>query len=370
MKKIVQRLVACLLAGVVCTGGLAGCGQDTDIDDSLNSMSERGSNETGTVGNVQEAAEGGMVERGNDQRSDSTEQNNSGNVAITGQSGQIMDQSFQVTLDGWGEVTFAPFSPELWFERPGDGIVVYGDVYFQLLKNGSSIYTFPGAYDNNEMPAQQFGQVVSVAFRDYNEDGRADILLILEYAGVQGPNIDVPFREARAYTQKEGEKEFILDSKTSNYLRNYTDNMEQIYQGLSDYSQLYSVCTDKNAWEVERFLEKVRQLILNGDYEGLLQEVSFPVMVDGVSYGNSVEFLAADFVTSPNPEFLEALGKVSADDPYLIANWQGIMLDVLSGDNVSIGGIWISEILSGDVSQGFVSQGLKVTAISGLSTAD
>ncbi len=151
--------------------------------------------------------------------------------------GQISEQSFEVSLDGWGEVTFASFEPK------EDGVVekdatYYGDVRFMLLKGSQTLCELPGVNAENRRTGQQFGQVLSVAFRDYNEDGREDILIIMEYAGVQGPNLDVPFREVRVYTQEEGEKDFVVDVPITDYLNfnSYSDNMELIEKGPGIYA--------------------------------------------------------------------------------------------------------------------------------------
>lgn len=264
---------------------------------------------------------------------------------------QILEQSFAVALDGWGEVTFAPFAPEALTED-GNGQVCFADVRFALLKEGKTVCVLPGENEDNVFYGQQFGQVLSTAFRDYNEDGRTDIIVLLEYAGVQGPNIDVPFRTVRAYFQEEGTKEFVLDRAVSEYLGSYGDSMEKIYEGLADYAGIYSIATDKSAWEVDRFARKVKRLIMAGDFQGLCGEIAFPITIDGRAYQNEEAFLGADFVTSPNPAFLEGLAAESCGDMFV--NYQGI--------SMGNGSVWISEILD----ENRVSQGLKVYGMNGL----
>lgn len=271
--------------------------------------------------------------------------------------GQISEQSFEVELDGWGKVTFAAFEPE---EVSASGIWAYGDARFMLLKDDRVLYTFPGYYSNpatgteNVMSGQKFGQVLSVAFKDYNEDGRKDILLILEYAGVQGIDIGQTWREARAYTQEEGEKEFHVDKPLTEQLRYYSENMEQVYEGMEAYSKGYAVCTDLGAWEVERFAKRVRKQVLAGDYEGIAEELAYPVVIDGVSFADKAAFLAADFVKNPNPAFADAIEQETGE--LLFCSWQGIMLGN-GGEN-----LWFAEMKNGDGS----SQGLKITGINGI----
>ena len=181
-----------------------------------------GSAAGGAVGNGS-AAGGGVG--GNAADSGAVPGSTGGSEALTG--GQILDQSFPVTLDGWGGVIFAPFAPGDLMEDE-NGHVCFGDVRFALLQDGKTVALLPGENEENIFYGQQFGQVLSVAFQDYNEDGRTDILVILEYAGVQGPNIDVPVRMVRAYAQEEGSKDFYLDRPVSEYLGSYADSMEQV----------------------------------------------------------------------------------------------------------------------------------------------
>ncbi len=274
-------------------------------------------------------------------------------TAMNGLNGkQIAEQSFPVTLDGWGEVIFASFAP-IGDRKDEAGQVCFGDVRFALLKEGKQVYVFPGENEENVFYGQQFGQVLSVAFRDYNEDGRTDILVLLEYAGVQGPNIDVPARTVRAYTQEEGKTEFFYDQALSEYLKDYTDSMEEVSRGLESYAGIYAVATDKSAWEVERFARKVKRQIMAGDFEGLCESIAFPVTIDGTVYQDKEAILGADFIDNRNPAFLEAVWTEPCGNMFV--NYQGIAM----GD----GCVWISEILD----ENMVSQGLKVYGINGLS---
>ncbi len=270
-------------------------------------------------------------------------------VGIAGK--QITEQSFPVTLDGWGEVTFAPFAP-IGDQKDEAGQICFGDVRFVLLREGKPVYVFPGENQENVFYGQQFGQVLSVAFQDYNEDGRTDILVLLEYAGIQGPNIDVPARMVRAYTQEEGKTEFFYDEALSEYLGDYTDNMEEVSQGLINYAGIYSVATQKSAWEVDRFARKVKRQIMAGDFQGLCESIAFPITVDGMVYEDQEAFLGADFMDNRNPAFLEAVWTEACGN--MFANYQGIAM----GD----GCVWISEILDDKL----VSQGLKISGINGI----
>ena len=138
-----------------------------------------------------------------------------------GLEGQIMDQSFETELDGFGKVVFASFEPiDYISENPEYGTTMFGDVRFKLLspENGEEIFEFPGETDDNILIGfTQFREVLSVAFKDYNEDGRKDILILSEYLNPQGE----PYRKARAYTQKNGEKEFTIDQELGKKTENH-----------------------------------------------------------------------------------------------------------------------------------------------------
>lgn len=171
--------------------------------------------------------------------------------SASGLEGQVMDQSFETILDGFGKVVFAPFEPVNYpSENPDYGTTMFGDVRFALLSAsaGEKVYEFPGETEDNILEGFiQFKQVLSVAFKDYNEDGRMDILLILEYLNSEGE----PFRKTRVYTQKEREKEFLVDRNLSEFLWDYTESMEQMYKGIDVYGESYTTYYPEDLSEEE-----------------------------------------------------------------------------------------------------------------------
>lgn len=319
---------------------------ETDIDGMSSLRFGAGSSTGAGGGDSPQSAGGGNADKGV----------GSAGQAEPGVAGQISEQSFSVDLDDWGEVTFAAFEPEFLTGKNDAGQVVYGDVRFGLIKDGEIVYTFPGYNEENVRYAQQFGQVAAVAFRDYDGNGRTDILIIIEYAGVEGPNIDEPFREARVYTQEDGETVFVQAALLSEYLTYYTGSMEEMYKGLESYAKGYSVATSKTAWTVERFAREIKQFILGGNYEGLCDIISFPVTVDGVVYPDGEAFMKADFVKSPSPDFLEEMRDTPCEN--LFVNSQGIMM----GD----GSVWFAEIAGEDNGDPQSARGLKIIGINGI----
>ena len=57
-----------------------------------------------------------------------------------------------------------------------------GDVYFKLLKDGKALFDLPGMTEDNRRPSLKFVKVAAVSFKDYNGDGKKDIIIINEYS--------------------------------------------------------------------------------------------------------------------------------------------------------------------------------------------
>lgn len=150
-------------------------------------------------------------------------------VFVDSSAGKIQEQSFDVTLDGWGNVTFASFLPE---ENENHD----GDVRFQLLQEGKVVYRFPGKTENNRRPSQTFRQVAAVSFKDYNSDGKTDIILIIEYAPQQHP--EESYSEVRLYTQSGDDRDFLLnDPLLTEYLskNHYNNTIRAALEGIAEY---------------------------------------------------------------------------------------------------------------------------------------
>lgn len=259
---------------------------------------------------------------------------------------QIEEHSFEIELDGWGQVMFAPFAQEKG-ENDTDQAQENRDVQFKLLKDGKTVYTFPARYEGDVLQGQKFEGVAAVSFYDYNEDGRKDILLLIKYAGGDS-GMGASFYEPRLYTQEE-ELEFHVDLLPMEYLSDYRENIADMKKGLKLYARKYKVATSKSAWEVERFAKRVKRLILAGDFEGLAETMVFPIRIDETVYMDKAAYMKAEFVKNPSPEFIEALQAESCED--LFCNYNGITM----GNGLC----WILE-------EGSESHGLKVYAINGI----
>ena len=80
----------------------------------------------------------------------------------------VYGQSFDVNLEGWGDVTFVTYKPE------NEG----GDAEYKLFQNGKEVYKFESWEQENYVATK------AVAFRDYNGDGYKDVIIISQYKDV------------------------------------------------------------------------------------------------------------------------------------------------------------------------------------------
>ncbi len=113
---------------------------------------------------------------------------------------KIAEQSFDVWLDGWGEVTFMPCRPQ---SRD------FEDASFFLVKDDRILYEFPYLCENNNTADYKgmFDSVGAVGFRDINGDKKKDIIVITYYSEV-GTDGVVPRSGVKIFLA--GEREFYL----------------------------------------------------------------------------------------------------------------------------------------------------------------
>lgn len=117
---------------------------------------------------------------------------------------KISEQTFDVYLDDWGEVTFVSCEPA------PDELNDWKDALFYLIKNEQILYKFPYRFENNSSRGYIgiFDSVGAVAFRDVNDDKKKDIIIITYYLSGAGPTGMVPRPGVTIYLA--GENEFYL----------------------------------------------------------------------------------------------------------------------------------------------------------------
>lgn len=107
----------------------------------------------------------------------------------------IQDQTFETELAPLGKVTFASYEPDV-------SKNLFSDVVFEVQKDGRTIETLDGMYDNNIRSNDFFRQVEAVSFPDYNRDGFQDIITICSYqpASADADTPETRYSEARIYS--------------------------------------------------------------------------------------------------------------------------------------------------------------------------
>ena len=193
----------------------------------------------------------------------------------------IEEQTFEVTLNDWGKVTFASFAPENASFQPNG---LNPDVRFCLIDNGEVLYEMPG-WNEEHTNADLFLAVSAVAFKDYNEDGLLDVITLCEYETMSGDG----FQTARIYFQLEDKQGFEEDTQLTEYLskQHCTDSISAIMDAKEDYwdyftsmngqwgtyDQILIMAENKEMWTEElEYADEVYQYAVadldrNGRYE-------------------------------------------------------------------------------------------------------
>ena len=193
----------------------------------------------------------------------------------------IEEQTFEVTLNDWGKVTFASFAPENASFQPNG---LNPDVRFCLIDNEEVLYEMPG-WNEEHTNADLFLAVSAVAFKDYNEDGLLDVITLCEYETMSGDG----FQTARIYFQLEDKQGFEEDTQLTEYLskQHCTDSISAIMDAKEDYwdyftsvngqwgtyDQILIMAENKEMWTEElEYADEVYQYAVadldrNGRYE-------------------------------------------------------------------------------------------------------
>ncbi len=217
--KTLKGILGCLAAVVV----LAGCSSAHKPMEVYTSGQEerQGSGKAGETG--AETLEAGEIEPGamesglSESERDESQQSGPGNGRessgtqsetgdLYGRGDRIEEQTFDVTLNPLGQVTFASYRPD----TSGNPLA---DVVFTIEKDGQVILRLPGASEDN-VGTELFEQVEAVAFPDYNGDGYDDIIVIIQYCFGAGSQAAQPYSTVRYY-RGSGDGTFIYERDMS-----------------------------------------------------------------------------------------------------------------------------------------------------------
>ena len=124
----------------------------------------------------------------------------------------IPEQSFDVLLNDWGNVTFASCMP-----MSNSGVYRHpmADVSFYLLSNGQVIYRFPyvNASEGNIRDGGTVDDISFVMFTDVNGDKRDDVVIGILFETGAGPQGAIPRMEVRIY--EDHGNSFVYNRKLS-----------------------------------------------------------------------------------------------------------------------------------------------------------
>lgn len=127
---------------------------------------------------------------------------------------KIEDQSFHVDLGApWGDVYFVSYEPDK---------SAYGnlDVTFSIIKpsDGAELFSLPPVVEENYLRNERFNQILAISFKDYDEDGDLDIIIIIEYQMTIHTEETDKRQEVRIYRNRSEEGDFVLDWARMDYL--------------------------------------------------------------------------------------------------------------------------------------------------------
>lgn len=117
---------------------------------------------------------------------------------------KIDDQSFDIELNDWGNVTLVICMPDK-DENPLTNISVY------LIKDEKVLYHFPDIEDDNISTAGICDGVSFVYFDDINDDGKEDIVIGAVYETGAGSQGMIPYTQIRIY--EDMGSEFVYDQE-------------------------------------------------------------------------------------------------------------------------------------------------------------
>lgn len=145
---------------------------------------------------------------------------------------KIEDQSFNVDLGApWGDVFFVSYGPDK---------SAYGnlDVTFSIVKpsDGAELFKLPPVEENNYRKNEVFHQIQAVSFKDYDEDGDTDIIIIVEYQMTIYTDEGDKRQEVRLYRNRAEEGDFVLDIDRMDYLNmnGFCDRIETVMEHIHE----------------------------------------------------------------------------------------------------------------------------------------
>lgn len=132
----------------------------------------------------------------------------------------VYDQTFDVNLEGWGDVTFVTYKPE----NEGE------DAEYKLFQNGEEVYAF------ESWKGENYTETKAVAFQDYNGDGYKDVIIISQYLDTYEQTPEY-YDVAQVFIQNPEEQTFLRDSMLDEALskNQRTDSIASVMDYKNEY---------------------------------------------------------------------------------------------------------------------------------------
>lgn len=231
---------------------------------------------------------------------------------------KIPEQSFDVYLDDWGEVTFVSCRPS-----PNE-LIDWKVASFYLIRDDEILYKFPYRFENNSSRGYigTFYSVGAVGFRDINDDEKEDIIIITYYHSGAGPTGMVPRPGVTIYLA--GENEFYLAEDM------ITDVEANIIEQDRTIANIYNFLIEKEPIMQEQWEDTYRDIISNID-DNLVDPYSlrtdsneyYYIAIHDFDNSGEPELIIGDSVSVAIFTYTNGTSKKVAD-LYEPVNWGGI----------------------------------------------
>ena len=137
----------------------------------------------------------------------------------------IIEQSFEVDLNDWGEVRLVSYLPTY--------NTLWEDVSFVLAKDNQIVYHFPAYFENN---STENDSVEAVGFQDIDGDGAKNVIVIVNYVTGAGPQGMIPRKTIRIFSSQN--KGFVIQHDLIDELMKNMKEDDISISAIGDYVTL------------------------------------------------------------------------------------------------------------------------------------
>lgn len=139
----------------------------------------------------------------------------------------IPEQSFDVFLNDWGEVTFVTC-------KPASGYYDSEDFSFFLVRDNQILYQFPWQFEDNDLGAwRSLCGIGAVSFRNINNDKKKDIIIIKYFVTGVGSQGMTPRPIVTIYLA--GENEFYIAEEMIADVEEHIEGTDVTIENICNY---------------------------------------------------------------------------------------------------------------------------------------